>query len=120
MGVKGTRRWGELLQTTSAGDDFQDESPLDARTLASISSRTLLMFGELSHCLPTADGLLRHIPDSRLALIPGAGHFFPIVKPALFARALLAFLEGKEGRARRSPARLRGRLASARRQALSR
>ena len=120
MGVRGTRRWRELLQTTSAGQDFEDESPLDSPTLAKIGARTLLMFGELSHCMPTAHGLLQRLPDARLAVVPGAGHFFPVVKPVLFARGLMAFLNGDAGppRARRAGGRRRGTGARARRQFL--
>ncbi len=109
MGVKGTRRWRQLLQATSAGQDFEDEFPLDSATLSNIPAPTLLMFGEWSHCLPTAHGLLDRVPDSRLVLVPGAGHFFPVVKPVLFTRALMAFLNGERAplRARRRRARVR-------------
>jgi pimeloyl-ACP methyl ester carboxylesterase len=96
MGLRGTRRWLDLLQNTSAGQDFEDETPLDGNTLSSVSARTLLMFGEWSHCIPTAHGLLRRMPDARLVVVPAAGHFFPAVKPALFARALMGFLDRDE------------------------
>src|SRR5579885_1309279 len=51
MGAKGAERWQQLLQQTTAGTDFEDEAPLDRSGLASIAAPTLLMFGELSHCL---------------------------------------------------------------------
>jgi len=92
MGEKGLERWQELLAQTSADREFEDESLLVPTTLKAITAPTLLAFGKFSHCLPTADRLLDCIPNARLVVIPGAGHFFPIVKPAFFARVIEAFL----------------------------
>ena len=96
MGARGGQRWQQLLQLTTAGQEFEDESPLDRSRLARIGVPTLLMFGELSHCLPTAHALLDLMPNSRLMLVPGAGHFFPVVKPIYFERALNSFLRRSE------------------------
>jgi pimeloyl-ACP methyl ester carboxylesterase len=92
MGEKGLERWQELMTYTSAGRDFEDESLLVPSILETISAPTLLAFGKFSHCLPTADRLLDCLPNARLIIIPGAGHFFPIVKPAFFVRVIEAFL----------------------------
>lgn len=92
MGTRGAQRWQQLLQQTTAAREFEEESPLDRGRLATITARTLLMFGELSHCLPTAQGLLDLLPDARLMTVPGAGHFFPVVKPVYFERGLNSFL----------------------------
>jgi pimeloyl-ACP methyl ester carboxylesterase len=92
MGDKGLERWQELMARTSADRDFEDESLLVPSTLETISAPTLLAFGKFSHSLPTADRLLDCLPNARLIIIPGAGHFFPIVKPAFFARVIEAFL----------------------------
>jgi hypothetical protein len=53
--------------------------------------------------------------------IPGAGHFFPVVKPAMFARALTEFLGADEEAApvRLRAARARRLVARTRRRALS-
>jgi hypothetical protein len=61
------------------------------------------------------------MPDSRLVRIPGAGHFFPVVKPAMFARALTEFLGRDEDSApaRLRAARARRLVARTRRRALS-
>jgi hypothetical protein len=71
------------------------------------------MYGKFSHCLPTANGLMEHLPDARLVTIPGAGHFFPVVKPLFFARALDRFLGQRPMPARRIGPRRR-RIAAAR------
>jgi len=102
MGEKGLERWQELLTRTTAEREFEDESLLVPATLRTISTPTLLAFGKLSHCLPTANGLLEYLPNSRLIIVPGAGHFFPIVKPGFFVRVIEAFLTGQEGRGARS------------------
>jgi pimeloyl-ACP methyl ester carboxylesterase len=97
MGQKGLERWEKLLAHTSADREFGDESFLAPARLETISMPTLLAFGKFSHCLPTADRLLDYLPNSRLIIIPGAGHFFPIVKPAFFARVIEAFLIRQSG-----------------------
>lgn len=38
--------------------------------------------------------LARGIAHSRLVMLPGAGHNFPLEMPALFAATMLAFLAG--------------------------
>lgn len=96
MGDKGLQRWQQLLAGTSADRDFEDESLLVPATLKKISAPTLLAFGKFSHCLPTAERLLNYLTDARLLIIPGAGHFFPIVKPAFFARAVDAFVISRQ------------------------
>jgi pimeloyl-ACP methyl ester carboxylesterase len=111
MGTKGLERWQYLLARTSADLEFADESFLVPSTLRTITTRTLLMFGEFSHCLPTADRLLDCLINGRLIVIPNAGHFFPIVKPRFFARTVEAFLSSR-GTAGRPFARHRRRLVS--------
>lgn len=120
MGTKGAQRWQRLLQETTAARDFEEESALDRTSLAGITTPTLLMFGEFSHCLPTADGLLDLLPNARLMLIPGAGHFFPVVKPVYFERGLSSFLDRSDaGPGGFRAARGRRLAARARRRALA-
>jgi pimeloyl-ACP methyl ester carboxylesterase len=115
MGDKGLQRWQELLAHTSADREFDDESFLVPSTLKTISTPTLLAFGKFSHCLPTADRLLNYLPNARLIVIPGAGHFFPIVKPRFFARVIDTFLTRQEAVGAPPPARRRMRRFGARR-----
>jgi len=96
MGNKGLERWQELMARTSAGREFDDESFLVPSNLKAISAPTLLAFGKYSHCLPTAERLLDCLPNARLVVVPGAGHFFPIVKPRFFARVTEGFLTRQE------------------------
>lgn len=92
MGERGQKRWETLLAETTAKAELQDEGALNEQTLSAIQVPTLLMYGKLSHCVPTSDILLDLMPNSRRVLIPEAGHFFPVVKPRLFARSFAGFL----------------------------
>ena len=113
MGDKGVERWQQLLARTSADREFVNESFLVPSTLRTITNPTLLVFGKFSHCLPTADRLLDCLPNARLVVVPGAGHFFPIVKPRLFARLTEAFLVRQQnGRAPLAARRQMRRFAS--------
>lgn len=92
MGARSGQRWQALLDSTTASTELQDESELSARALARLTMPTLLLYGAKSHCLPTSDGLLDAIPGARRIVVPEAGHFFPVVKPRLFSRAVNTFI----------------------------
>jgi len=64
--------------------------------LARISVPTLILVGELDQLtpLPTQQALQRAIPNSRLEVIPGAGHVPCIEQPELWNRLVLEFLAG--------------------------
>ncbi len=94
MGARGAERWAALMERTEASAELQDESAIDLSALPGLTMPVLLLYGALSHCLPTSDRLLERMPQARRLLIPGGGHFFPIVKPRAFARALNVFLSG--------------------------
>jgi pimeloyl-ACP methyl ester carboxylesterase len=93
MGDRGRKRWETLLATTTAKSELQDESPLTEATLRNIAMPTFLIYGKLSHCVPTSEALCDIMPNARRVLIPEVGHFFPVVKPRLFVRAFERFLE---------------------------
>jgi pimeloyl-ACP methyl ester carboxylesterase len=114
MGAKSALRWQRLLAETTASREFDAEQPIDGGSLADIAAPTLLMFGKFSHCLPTAYGLLDRLPEAKLVLVPGAGHFFPVVKPVLFANALERFLAAAPPARRPRLRPLRRRVAAAR------
>lgn len=97
MGSRSSQRWQALLEQTSASDELHDESALVPQSLSHLKMPVMLMYGALSHCVPTADRLLEILPNARRILIPGGGHFFPIVKPRVFSRALNVFLHGIDG-----------------------
>lgn len=110
MGARSGRQWQRLLEETSAGRDLDDESRIRPADLGRLGMPALLIYGEVSHCVPTSDRLLDLLPGARRILVPGAGHFFPLVKPRLFARALRMFVAGAEADLPAAPRR--GRLAA--------
>jgi pimeloyl-ACP methyl ester carboxylesterase len=96
LGGRGARQWQRLLADTTAGSQFDDESAVPREALPHLQMPTLLMYGEFSHCTPTSEVLLETLPDARRIIVPEAGHFFPLVKPRAFARALRMFVSGVE------------------------
>lgn len=62
--------------------------------LAAIQAPTLILFGAHDNVVPTANAhlLAGQIPNSRVVILPGAGHMFPIEAPAEAAQAVLEFL----------------------------
>ncbi|QIB35171.1 alpha/beta fold hydrolase [Ancylobacter pratisalsi] len=92
MGNRGRENWQTMLASTTAGTELEDETPLESDFFSRVTAPTLLLFGELSHCLPTAYALQEHLPRARLIQVPRAGHFFPVVEPVRFARAVDRFL----------------------------
>ncbi len=101
MGARGADRWNTLLSMTSAKAELADESAIDVDGLHKLDMPTLLMYGAKSHCLETADKLEALIPQARKVVVPGAGHFFPIVKPRYFSRTLQMFLASVDSNAGR-------------------
>jgi pimeloyl-ACP methyl ester carboxylesterase len=101
MGARGADQWQRLLVETSAETEMLDESPLCLDAMTRLTVPTLLMYGRMSHCLPTSEKLEALLPEVRRVLVPGAGHFFPVVKPQFFARALRMFLARVDSRAGR-------------------
>lgn len=93
MGARGAEQWDTLMHTTRAPDEMHDESAIHLSEMYRLTMPVLLIYGALSHCVPTADRLAEVLPNARRILVPGAGHFFPIVKPRPFARALTVFLD---------------------------
>jgi pimeloyl-ACP methyl ester carboxylesterase len=96
MGVRSSQKWQKLLEKTSASGELDDETPILLERLVQLQVPTLLMYGEASHCVPTSDRLLELLPDVRRIMVPGAGHFFPLVKPRAFSRGLRAFVNRSE------------------------
>ena len=114
MGARGSQKWQTLLETTSAGVELADESDVPADRLPGLTMPVLLIYGALSHCVPSSERLLEVIPDARRILVPNAGHFFPIVKPRLFARALRMFVAGVDSAGTPARGRFRERIQAAR------
>jgi pimeloyl-ACP methyl ester carboxylesterase len=92
MGVRGAGQWQALMETTEAAAEMHDESAIHLPDMYKLTMPVLLIYGGMSHCVPTADRLAEILPNARRILVPDAGHFFPIVKPRAFARALTVFV----------------------------
>ncbi|GAB4153126.1 MAG: alpha/beta hydrolase [Candidatus Promineifilaceae bacterium] len=62
--------------------------------LPQVRTPTLILFGAADKVVPPANaGLLAaQIPDSRVEILAGAGHFFPLEMPAAANAAIIAFL----------------------------
>ena len=114
MGLRSSLQWEKLLTQTSAATDLDSEAPITAARLPDLAMPVLLMYGEASHCVPTSDRLLEILPDARRILVPEAGHFFPLVKPRTFARALRMFVARVESEGTPGRHRLMARVLAAR------
>jgi pimeloyl-ACP methyl ester carboxylesterase len=90
-GRRAAARLRELLATTTARADVT-AAGLDTACLRRVELPALLVYGELSHCLPTLRGLQESLPRSTTVLSPGVGHFHPAVRPGFLLAQLQAFL----------------------------
>ena len=88
------RRAFELA--TLAGDLPPADDPLepDSSALSGLDTRTLIAVGELD--MPdfhtSAEWLARQLPQSRVVVIPRAGHLAPLEQPDAFRELILDFL----------------------------
>ncbi len=90
-GVRGARQWLELMDNTTARTDISAEDGITQESLQQLQVPTLLIYGEYSQALPSAQLLQRVWPEADFELIRGAGHFFPVARPELFSRAVEHF-----------------------------
>jgi pimeloyl-ACP methyl ester carboxylesterase len=87
------QRWTELMRATSAPTDVHETAGLSPEQLAKIEQPSLAIYGELSDCLPTLRGLVSTLPNCLQVIVPGVGHFHPVLRPALFAKKLRYFVQ---------------------------
>jgi len=86
------RKWLKLLRTTQAWKEMQSGGPT-LEEIRRIGHPCLLIFGERSRWLRTCEVLAETLPNADTVIVQGAGHFFPLLKPLVFAGHLGAFLE---------------------------
>jgi pimeloyl-ACP methyl ester carboxylesterase len=86
------QRWLHLLQTTTARSDFSNPAGLTMDHIDRVNRPVLAAFGELSHCLQSCWGLKQHLPQCEVVIVPRAGHFHPVVRPALFEHHVRRFV----------------------------
>jgi len=74
----------------------QESAAATLKRLAQIRAPTLILVGELDQLtpVPTQRALHQAIPNSRLEIIPEAGHVPPVEQPELWNRLVLDFLKG--------------------------
>lgn len=89
-------RWARLMETTTARTDFHAVAGLTVDRLASLAAPTLAVYGERSSCLPTCEGLRRHLPHAVVAVEPGVGHLHPFLAPERLYGHMVRFLD-REG-----------------------
>ncbi len=85
-------QWLRLIEETSALADFKKMAGLTPEAVGRVSCPVLLLYGELSHCLPSQAALARILPGCQSRVIDGAGHFHPLVKPQAFLEEVRRFL----------------------------
>ena len=90
---RSARRWLTLLRETSAGDDFRNPVVPCEEAIRSLPMPVLGLYGETSRCRATLERLEQILPGFRGAVIEGAGHFHPLVKPAVMTKYLLDFFD---------------------------
>jgi len=90
-GRRSAAKWRKLIDETTAPRDFQDHAGITAEILQSIQQPSFLLYGEYSHCLPTREGLVAHLPDVRGETLPAVGHNFPVLRPRETAQQIESF-----------------------------
>ncbi len=75
--VRAAKAWLDLLDQTSARNEL-DQAGAEQAQIAALNIPTLLMYGEYSRCLKTANELRAMWAHARYIKLAAAGHFFPI------------------------------------------
>jgi pimeloyl-ACP methyl ester carboxylesterase len=91
---RAARRWLRLMRETTARRDFCEVAGLVPDAIRTIAAPTLAVYGSLSHCLGSQHALAALMPDCAVAVVEGAGHFHPLVKPRAFLDHMRTFLGG--------------------------
>jgi pimeloyl-ACP methyl ester carboxylesterase len=92
-GTRNAEVWLRLLSTTSARGDFQSPERLTVEALRAIAHPTLAIYGEYSFCLPSCEGLRACLQSCEVKIVPGVGHYHPVIKSAFFADVVRAFIQ---------------------------
>jgi pimeloyl-ACP methyl ester carboxylesterase len=86
-----SKHWSDLATTTFLPTEVCEVSDLTGDRIREISKPVLAIFGQYSNCLPTLNGLKKNLSNCKIAIIPGVGHFYPILQPDAFAHNLRRF-----------------------------
>lgn len=95
-GQKTAERWLELMHTTTARQDILSQGGLTMGRIATIQKPTLAIYGENSPAMPSLLGLRECLPECKTAIVPRAGHFYPLTRPKVFIDMASRFLNELE------------------------
>jgi len=85
------RRWRQLVGMTSAVKEFADQTGITRAEIGRVERPTSVVFGRESRYLPTMRGLQITLGHCHSMIIPEAGHYFPVLNPDIFIRAVGEF-----------------------------
>lgn len=85
---RAVRRWRELMKATSAYREIMDPAGLSPMELRRIRTPTHILSGARSRYRQNAAVLSRLLPNRTQAVIPGAGHYFPLLRPQAMLSAM--------------------------------
>jgi pimeloyl-ACP methyl ester carboxylesterase len=89
---RSNRRLQRLLDTTSALTEAQEVAGLTLERIGEVRQPTLVIFGETSRWLQTAQRLQETLPNCRVTIVKKAAHFFALSKPKVLVRHVRRFL----------------------------
>ena len=99
-GRRAARKWLKLVDETQAYAEMTDAEALPLEDIAHLEMPILGLYAPHSTRALSAAVLAASCRRFRLQVVPDVGHFFPLTRPNLFARLVLAFYR-KLARARR-------------------
>ncbi|MDY7012280.1 MAG: alpha/beta hydrolase [Cyanobacteriota bacterium] len=92
-GSRMAKKWVNLLNQTTARQDFERDRELTVEQIRQLSQPLLAIYGERSRCLDSCNALKKLLPACQTQIVPGVGHFHPVTQPQNFLNALTDFLK---------------------------
>lgn len=91
--LRTAKAWIELIDKPGVREELLVPGA-DAQTIAArlAGMPLLLIYGELSRCLPSCRSLQGLLPEAEVEIVPGGGHFFPLSHAASVRERLERFL----------------------------
>jgi pimeloyl-ACP methyl ester carboxylesterase len=93
---RAVEQWIRLFLTTTACQDVMSLGGLTPGKLSLVRQPVLAIYGAKSRFLGTLNGLQRTLPNCKTVIVPGVGHFLPVVAPGVFLGHLRPFLVGQK------------------------
>lgn len=89
---RNAEKWVALTERASFVEEIKHGESFAPRDLATLKQPILVMVGQKSATVPSAQALSRLCPNAILHEVPDVGHFFPMSHPRLFLRPAIRFL----------------------------